>query len=116
MKLRGLPPWVIDLALIALFFLLAAALSALPGCATVAKLVPREPILAQCDAKCYTPCVAADGDTGIRWDGSPTDPAMFDRLADQVTLPLADRLRACDVNRQACTQCLDRLKSAGVIR
>lgn len=75
------------------------------------------PVSAQCDdALCYAPCVDPDGDTGIRWDGSPVDPAAWDSLASDVTVPLADRLRQCEVRRKACAQCLDRLKAAGVIQ
>lgn len=74
-------------------------------------------VLAQCeDAVCRAPCVGEDGDTGIRWDGSPVDPAAFDALLDDVIEPLAGKLRTCETRRKACVQCLDRLKEAGVIR
>lgn len=74
------------------------------------------PVAAQCeDALCYAPCVTPEGDTGIRWDGSPVSPEAWDALADQVAIPLADRLRQCETRRKACAQCLDRLKAAGVI-
>lgn len=74
------------------------------------------PPSAQCeDALCRAPCVGEDGDTGIRWDGTPTDPAAFEALADEVTMALADALRQCETRRKACDQCLDRLDAAGVI-
>lgn len=86
------------------------------GCAKDRQLPPtREPVIAQCDAMCYTPCVNADGSTGIQWDGTPVDPAMWDSLASDVTFTLADKLRQCDVQRKACVQCLNRLEAQKVI-
>jgi hypothetical protein len=74
------------------------------------------PVQAQCEeTQCRNPCVSEDGDTGIRWDGSPTDPAAFDALVDDVVEPLVEKLRQCEVRRKACEQCLDRLREAGVI-
>lgn len=78
--------------------------------------VKGEPALAQCDAKCYSPCVGEDGDTGIRWDGAPTSPEAFNRLTEAVIPDLADKLRSCEVSRKACDQCLQRLEAEGVIR
>ena len=78
--------------------------------------VKGEPALSQCDAKCYAPCVSENGDTGIRWDGAPTSPEAFNRLTEDVIPGLADKLRACEVNRKACDQCLQRLEAEGVIR
>lgn len=75
------------------------------------------PVAAHCDdALCRAPCVAADGDTGVRWEADPADPLAFDALAEVVGNELADRLRGCEVRRRACEQCLDRLKAAGVIQ
>lgn len=74
------------------------------------------PADAHCDAMCFVPCVAENGDTGVRWDGTPTDPAMFDALATEVTLPLADKLRTCELRRRACVQCLQRLQREDVIQ
>lgn len=74
------------------------------------------PVFAQCADLCYQPCVAADGDTGVRWEGAPTDPAAWDVLGEQVTEQLAAKLRSCDVRRRACVQCLERLDAQGVIR
>lgn len=74
------------------------------------------PVQAQCEeTQCRNPCVGEDGDTGVRWDGTPTDPAAFDALVDDVVEPLADLLRQCEVRRKACQQCLDRLREADVI-
>lgn len=74
------------------------------------------PIAAQCEETlCRNPCVGEDGDTGIRWDGTPTDPAAFDALLGDVIEPLGEKLRTCEERRRSCVQCLDRLREAGVI-
>lgn len=75
------------------------------------------PVAALCDdAVCRNPCVGEDGDTGIRWDGTPTDPAAFDALVADVVEPLGAKLRSCELARKSCQQCLDRLIEAGVIQ
>lgn len=71
---------------------------------------------AQCDAMCAVPCVAADGDTGVRWDADPTKAEAWDELAEDTVIDqLAGKLRTCEVRRRACHQCLLRLDRAGVI-
>ena len=77
---------------------------------------PAPPVAAGCSSLCETPCVGADGDTGIRWDGSPVDAAAWDALADRTTFLLADALRQCETHRRACAQCLDNLREQGVIQ
>lgn len=46
----------------------------------------------------------------------PSNPAAWDTYPEQVVIPLQSKIRACDVQRQACVQGLDRLKKAGVTR
>lgn len=74
------------------------------------------PVPAQCNAICFSPCVDASGDTGIRWEADPNDPAAFDALGGDVTPALSDKLRTCDKRREACVQCLRRLDDRRVIR
>lgn len=93
--------------------ILIIALS-MSGC-SLKQLVKRDPIPAQCNAICYTPCVDEDGDTGIRWVGNYTDPKLWDSLSEDVTIPLAEKLRQCETRRKACEQCLDRLEEQKVI-
>lgn len=109
--------WIVDLFFIIAYLVISYFfLATIAGCTTVGKLIPRPPVLAQCNVLCATPCVEPNGDTGIRWDGSPVDPKAWDALADQTAPALADRLRVCETHRQACTQCLDRLEQQGVIK
>ena len=108
--------WAVRIALDSLAVLVILALAIiLSSCNTVRSVKP-DPALAQCNSVCFVPCVKPDGDTGIRWDGTPTDPAMFDRLADEVALPLGEKLRVCETRRKACEQCLKRLEDNGVIQ
>lgn len=71
------------------------------------------PVNENCDAICRVPC-----DTTVPlW--KPVDANRSDAWTsypEQVTLPLAKKLDTCEVARQACVQCLDRLKQAGVTR
>lgn len=91
--------------------LLLASLAMLAGC----NLLPRKPMPVDegCDALCRTPCDAsiplwtpADPDAADAWDTYP----------EQVTIPLRGKVQTCDLHRQSCVQCLDRLKAAGVTR
>lgn len=84
---------------------------ALAGCATPP--APRAPVEANCSALCRVPC-----DTSVpRWTpADPEAPEAWDTYPEQVTFPVVARLRACEVHRQACVQCLDRLTKAGVLR
>lgn len=88
----------------------------LAGCQGSSPSDLRPPVSAQCGDRCFVPCVEEDGDTGIRWDGSPVEAEAWDRLASDVTVPLADRLRVCDQHRQDCVDCIERLKKSGVIQ
>lgn len=117
MKTSRIPDWVIDLLLAVVYVLMAAAfLGIIGGCTgNVRSNDPPAPVLA-CDAKCFAPCTGTDGDTGIRWDGSPVDARMWDVLAGEVVPQLADALRECEVHRKACAQCIQRAKDAGVVK
>lgn len=88
----------------------------LTGCSGTPIKADKQPVVAQCDAKCYVKCVEDNGDTGVRWVGNYTDPKLWDSLAKTDVLePLVTKLRQCEVNRKACEQCLDRLEKEKVI-
>lgn len=84
----------------------------LAGCSTQ----PVRPVPAQCNPLCLLPCTGANGDTGVRWEAEPTDPDAWDVLAGEVIPSLVERERVCEVRRNACAQCLQRLDKAGVIK
>lgn len=73
------------------------------------------PVPAQCNQICFLPCVAENGDSGVRWEADPYNPAAWDDLGGEVVPALADKLRVCEVRRQGCEQCLKRLDKAKVI-
>ena len=60
------------------------------------------------------------------WELTPDEPVTLAELAAyrdaggtalaDLTLVLADKVRACEQSRQACTKCLDALKAQGVIQ
>ena len=74
-----------------------------------------EPVPAQCNAMCFAPCVGEDGDTGVRLRADPENAEAWDELGGEVIGALATKLRACEVNRKACDQCLQRLEKRKVI-
>lgn len=76
--------------------------------------VKRQRVPAQCNQICFLPCTV-DGDTGVRWEADPTDPGAFDALGETVIPALTGKLQQCDVRRQACAQCLQRLDAEKVI-
>lgn len=76
----------------------------------------RATVDAHCDSICFMPCIAANGDTGVRWDGDPQASAAFDALGGDVVPALTEKLRTCEVRRRACAVCLQRLEAEGVIR
>jgi hypothetical protein len=101
------------LAFLLAIFVVTLLLGMLTGCALF-KAKPRaEPVNESCDASCRLPC-----DTAVpRWAPvDADDPAAWDAYVPQVTIPLAAKLQTCEVARQACVQCLDRLKAAGVTK
>lgn len=73
---------------------------------------PPEPVPENCDISCRTPCST----DAIRYRPDPDTDRALDELVDQVVVPLRVSLDVCDLHRQACVQCLDRLKRAGVTR
>lgn len=95
---------------------LLVCLPLLGGATCGVRSTPPEPVLAQCDAKCYTPCVGPDGDTGLRWTGDPAVAATWDAIGNEVIPAAGEKIRACEASRKACQQCLDRLQKNGVIR
>lgn len=74
------------------------------------------PVPAQCDAQCFRPCVGEREDTGVRVLGDPAAASTWDEIGGDVNQQLANRLRQCDVRRQACQQCLQRLDKENVIQ
>ena len=112
-KTRGLSAALAQILVSAVLFLSIAALTA---CKTTPP-TDTPPVVADCDSKCYEPCVDEQGDTGIRWSVPDyTDPKAWDELGNWVVPSLEDKLRACEVNRKACTKCLDSLQKHGVIQ
>ena len=67
----------------------------------------------QCDSTCRVPC-----DTTIPlWKPvDPNSPEAWSSYPKQVTIPLGKKLETCELARQECVKCLDRLKAAGVTR
>lgn len=90
--------------------LIIIAVLLLAGCASNAT----RPVPAQCNQICFLPCTT-DGDPGVRWEADPESSGAWDQLAGEVVPALTDKLRQCDVRREACVQCLKRLDKAGVI-
>jgi hypothetical protein len=89
-----------------------AGLILLAGCSHLRA----KPVPVACDAMCYVPCTGARGDTGVRWQtAAPPSAADWDVLAGEVVPALADKLRTCELRRQACTTCLRDLQRAGII-
>lgn len=90
--------------------LLLVILLTLTACSSMKDAIP-----AQCNAMCFQPCVAKDGDTGVRWDAKEADPGAWDALGGDVIDQLATKLRTCETRRQSCTQCLERLRDQKLI-
>lgn len=119
MKLDELPEekyvFLVHAVRVAFVVLALIVLSLLSGCGKREVYVPSPPVEAKCAAICYEPCVGDKGDTGIRWDGTPTSPAAFDDMDDRVIPGLAEKLRQCDTRRKACVKCMDALEAEKVI-
>lgn len=90
--------------------LLLLVILLLSACSSMKGAIP-----AQCNAMCFQPCVSKDGDTGVRWDAKEADPGAWDALVGDVTIQMATKLRTCEVRRQSCTQCLERLRDQNLI-
>lgn len=71
-----------------------------------------EPVPAQCDSLCFAPC-----NTQLpKWTpANPDDPAAWDTLGPQVIKPGQLQLQQCELRRQACDTCIQRLRAAGVL-
>lgn len=76
---------------------------------------PSLPVPAQCNPICRLSC-AENGDSGVRWTADPNSPAAWDELGGEVIPLLTGKLQTCEVRRQACEQCLQRLDAEGVIK
>lgn len=70
---------------------------------------------AQCNPICFQRCVAEDGDTGVRVQSDGNDAEAWDEIGEEVVLSLTTKLRTCEIHRQACDQCLQRLEQKKVI-
>lgn len=95
----------------ALGFVLLVSL--LAGCGMFKRGVKSEPVDESCDASCRLPC---DATVPLWRPANPDAPEAWDSYPEQVTIPLKGKVEACDVQRRACVQCLDRLKAAGVTK
>ena len=84
--------------------------------ACAGRQVKVEPPTFACPDACATPCVAENGDTGIRWEADPDSPEAWDDLAGSVLDLLVQKLRTCEVNRSTCNKCIQNLKDQGVIQ
>lgn len=86
----------------------------LAGCGAVPVVAPPpDPVPAQCDPRCFEAC---DVLVPAWRPVDPDSPEAWDELPGQVLIPARRRLWNCEGHRQACVQCLDRLRDAGVIR
>lgn len=90
---------LLRLSLYAAFLILA------PGCGKVAMLLKPEPVNAQCSDACFVPCA----------DPLDLQTGTADELLAVSKVNRAELVR-CSVRRDACAQCLDRLKQASVIQ
>lgn len=72
--------------------------------------------VADVDPECRKVCTPSLEDTGVRWEGDPEDPAMWDRLGKDVVNALAQRLLQCEKRRRACEGFIDDLHERGTIR
>ena len=92
----------------------SALIAAVLVTAACSRTVPTRggPVPAQCNAMCEVPCTTQLP----RWEpADPDSPDAWDSLAPQVIQPAQQQLQQCELHRQACTQCLQRLRAAGVL-
>ena len=94
--------------------LILLLLTLLTACGSVPAKAP--PPVFTCPDACETPCVGADGDTGLRWEGNPEDAAAWDELGGSVLDQLIQKLRTCEVNRKTCAKCIQNAKDQGIIQ
>jgi len=88
--------------------ILLAVITLLPACRDDVRptAVPEN-----CDALCRTPCNLI---VPIWTPQDPDSPDAWDSYPEQVTSPVVGQLNQCELHRQACVQCLDRLKKSGL--
>ena len=72
-----------------------------PGCDRFARFVKPDPVPAQCSAECFIPC-----DTPMDLADGSGDTLLAVSKVNRAYLV------RCSVRREACAQCLDRLKQA----
>lgn len=96
-----------------LFAIVMAA--SLAGCGLFPQRYKSQPVPAQCSEQCYAPCVAKDGDTGVRVTGAGDDPTTWDEIAGLLASTFRQKLEQCDARREACVKCLQRLEKAKVL-
>lgn len=85
------------------------------GCALIPQRYKAKAVPAQCDSMCYAPCVAKDGDTGVRVTGDPNNASTWDEIGELLASTFREKLEACDAHREACVKCLQRQQKAGVL-
>ena len=95
------------------YILIACLVLAGTSCGMFQRAVKADPVNEQCDASCRLPC---DATVPLWRPTDPDDPKAWDEYPKAVVLPLVDKIEACDVQRQECVKCLDRLKKAGVTK
>jgi hypothetical protein len=84
------------------------------GCDTIGqRFVKREAIPENCDPQCRQSCVLSP-DIKFAEPAGPYNAG--DEITKQVVAPLIGAFKQCDLQRQACTMCLDRLKEAGLTK
>lgn len=90
----------------------AAAIVAATGFTGCQERPTLDPIPAQCDSACLTPC-----DTEWpRWTPvDPEDPRAFDDRVTQVDIPAREKLETCEAKRRNCQSCLESLERRKVI-
>lgn len=97
-----------------LLVLLAVPFLTAGSCSTLGGFIKPSPVPENCDAKCRLPCTV---DPNIQYRGASPNESAFDELVRQVVIPLRGELDRCEVeHRQACVQCLDRIKAAGLTK
>lgn len=74
--------------------------------------------VADAGASCYVQCTPSLTETGVRWEGDPEDPAMWDGLGEEngVIPQLVQKLYACERSRQECAGFINDLKRQKVIQ
>jgi hypothetical protein len=94
------------------FALVAAALAFASGFTACQRRVTIDPVPAQCDSACLTPC-------DVKWPQwtpvDPEDPRAFDDRVLQVDVPAREKLEACEVKRGSCQKCLQSLERRKII-